>query len=583
MMDKRLLSLVPGAMGHVVACVVWQLVSLVGSMGIVYVIAAVASALLAGTEADIALLACIGALGAVAKGVADRLAGSQAWLASADVRRIMRRRMLEKVQDIGESYVDAVPTAEVVQLAVEGAEQLETYFGRYLPQLFFSVVAPLVLFVALMPVSQLAAVVLLACVPLIPVVIVVIQRIARRILGEYWDEYAHLADNFLENLQGLSTLKVYQADAARHERMNEEAEHFRRVTMKVLHMQLNSIIVMDIVALGGAAAGISVALTQLASGQVDLGGCVTVILLSAEFFIPMRRLGSYFHVAMNGMAAARRIFMLLDLEEPDADAGTVPRDQTIVMGDHLSMQSVSFGYTDEVEVLHDVTLDIPVVGLTAIVGESGSGKSTVARLLSGKEDGYRGSVLVGGKQMRSIERDAVRAYVTTVDSRSYLFGGTVRENLLLALPDATDDEMWEALDTCSLGAYLRDQDGLDTQVGVEGSALSGGQRQRLALARALLKPSTVYILDEATSNVDVESEDAIMGAVRQIARLRSVVVISHRLASVAGAQRIYVMDGGRVVGLGTHEELLAGCPRYRELWEAQAALERYSAGVVDDA
>ncbi len=575
MMDKRLLSLVPQALRHVVLCVAFQWLGLLGSIGIAYVIAAIAGGVVDGNAVAPLALAGIGALSLVAKGASAKLAADQSYLASADVRRVLRHRIMEKVLAIGPSYANSVPTAEVVQLAVEGTEQLETYFAQYLPQLFYAVLAPLTLFVALLSTSVASAAVLLVFVPLIPVVIVIVQRIAKRILGTYWDEYANLADNFLENLQGLTTLKTYQADAARHGRMNAEAEHFREVTMKVLRMQLNSIIVMDVVALGGAAAGIGVALAQLGAGALSLEGCVYVILLSADFFIPMRRLGSYFHVAMNGMAAAQRIFALLDLEDPSTTSE--PRTEEIVPGDHLSMHRVSFGYTPQTEVLHSVSMDIPVVGVTAIVGESGSGKSTVARLLAGKEDGYTGSLLVGGKEMRTIARADLTRYVTTVGTRSYLFGGSVRDNLMLADPEASDGQLWDVLESVSLADYLRTQDGLDTQVGKEGETMSGGQRQRLALARALLRESPVYILDEATSNIDVESEDAIMQTVRSVARYRAVVVISHRLATIAGAQRIYVLDQGTIVGSGTHDELLAGCARYRELWDAQQALEHYGA------
>ena len=373
-------------------------------------------------------------------------------------------------------------------------------------------------------------------------------------------------------LQGLSTLKIYQADAARHVRMDGEAEHFRVVTMKVLTMQLNSIIVMDIVALGGAAAGIAVALFQLAAGRIDLLGCLLIVLLSADFFIPMRRLGSYFHVAMNGMAAADKIFRLLALDEPEA------RTLRISEGDAFELRNLCFGYGDGREVLHDVTLSVAPAGLTAIVGESGSGKSTIATLLAGGEDAYTGELLLGNKQVRDISRDELARFVTTVPSGSYLFAGTVCDNLLMANPEASDERLWQALDQASLGAYLRTQDGLDTQVGHEGDNLSGGQRQRLALARALVSDAQLFILDEATSNIDVESEEAIMASVHELARTRAVLVISHRLANVVKAQRIYVLEDGRVVGAGTHEELLATCEPYRTLWDTQQRLERFGRG-----
>ncbi|WP_444327863.1 ABC transporter ATP-binding protein/permease [Paratractidigestivibacter sp.] len=571
MMDKRLLALVPDAMRHVLATVAWQWVGLAGNVALVWVIARVLSALVAGGVVPSFALALLAA-GIVARVVSTRLVAHESFAASRDVKRALRRRIYEKLLRLGPDYDQAVPTAEIVQLSVEGCEQLETYFGQYLPQLFYSVLAPVTLFFAVAPVSLPAAIVLLVCVPLIPAVIVLVQKVAKRILGAYWDQYAELGDSFLENLQGLTTLKIYQADAARHEAMNREAERFRVVTMKVLSMQLNSIIVMDIVALGGAVAGIAVALAATASGAVDLFGCLFIILVSADFFLPMRQLGSFFHVAMNGIAASEKIFRLLALPEPD------PRPLCIDAGDHFALRDVRFGYEEGREVLHGVSLDVPSVGLTAIVGESGSGKSTVAALLAGRRDGYEGSVLLGGKQVRDIDRTELARYVTVVGLGAHLFAGTVRENLLMAAPGATDDELWDALGFARLAGFLRAQDGLDTRLEQNGENWSGGQRQRLALARAVCADSPVYVFDEATSNIDAESEEAVMGAVRELARDRAVVVISHRLANVVCAQRIYVLDHGDVAGAGTHEELLRGCGAYRALWSAQAELESLTKG-----
>lgn len=571
MMDKRLLALVPDAMRHVLATVAWQWVGLAGNVALVWVIARVLSALVAGGAVPSFALALLAA-GIVARVVSTRLVAHESFAVSRDVKRALRRRIYEKLLALGPDYVEAIPTAEVVQLSVEGCEQLETYFGQYLSQLFYAVLAPVTLFFAVAPVGLPAAVVLLVCVPLIPAVIVLVQKVAKRILGAYWDQYAELGDSFLENLQGLTMLKIYQADAARHEAMNREAERFRVVTMKVLSMQLSSIIVMDIVALGGAVAGIAVALAATASGAVDLFGCLFIILVSADFFLPMRQLGSFFHVAMNGIAASEKIFRLLALPEPD------PRPRCIDAGDHFALRDVRFGYEEGREVLHGVSLDVPSVGLTAIVGESGSGKSTVAALLAGRRDGYEGSVLLGGKQVRDIDRTELARYVTVVGLGAHLFAGTVRENLLMAAPGATDDELWDALGFARLAGFLRTQDGLDTRLEQNGENWSGGQRQRLALARAVCADSPVYVFDEATSNIDAESEEAVMGAVRELARDRAVVVISHRLANVVCAQRIYVLDHGDVAGAGTHEELLRGCGAYRALWSAQAELESLTKG-----
>lgn len=575
-MDKRLLGLVPQAMRHVIATVVWQLVGLVGNICLVYGLCRVLAALATGIQPPLAMACLLLVAALVLRTIASRQATAESFAAARDVKRVLRRRIVEKLLVLGPSYDAQVSTAEVVQLAVEGCEQLETYFALYLPQLFYSVLAPLTLFVVLAPVSLSSALTLLVCVPLIPVVIVIVQKIAKRILGAYWDEYANLADNFLENLQGLTTLKIYQADEARHERMNEEAEHFRQVTMKVLSMQLNSIIVMDVVALGGAAAGIAVGLHALAAGSVDLMGCLLIILLSADFFIPMRQLGSYFHVAMNGMAASEKIFSLLALPEPPqgtAEAGPA---------DTVCLSHASYAFPGGQRVLDDVSLELPASGMVAVVGESGSGKSTLAALVAGALPDYEGSVRIGENEVRDLRRSSLSAHVTTVGLGSYLFGGTVRDNLQMARPGASEDEMWQALEAANLAAYLRSQQGLDTVLEQEAANLSGGQRQRLALARALMHDSSLYVFDEATSNIDVESEEAVMAAVEALAAWRSVLVISHRLASVRGAARIYVLEAGRVVGEGTHDELLESCPTYRTLWEAQQELERYGAKEADD-
>lgn len=571
MMDKRLLALVPEALRHVLATVVWQWVGLLGNAAVVWVIARALAALAVGGTVPASVLTILSS-GIVARAISARLASRESFIASQGVKKTLRRRIYEKLLVLGSDYVESVPTAEVVQLSVEGCEQLETYFGQYLPQLFYAVLAPATLFFMVAPVCLPAAVVLLLCVPLIPVTIVAVQKVAKRILGDYWDQYAELGDSFLENLQGLTTLKIYQADAARHEAMNAEAERFRVVTMKVLSMQLNSIIVMDIVALGGAVAGMAVALAFAAAGAVDLFGCLFIILISADFFLPMRQLGSYFHVAMNGIAASEKIFRLLGLPDP------APRPLFPERGDHFSMGRVSFSYEEGRRVLDKVDIDVPSVGLTAIVGESGSGKSTVAALLSGRYDGYEGNVFLGGKQVRDIDRAALARYVTVVGLQARLFAGTVADNLRMAAPDATDEELWQALELARLADFLREQDGLATRLAENAANLSGGQRQRLSLARAILHNSPVYIFDEATSNVDVESEQDIMDAICGLARYKAVVVISHRLVNAVPARRIYVLDHGVLAGSGTHEELLTGCAEYRALWNAQSELERLSAG-----
>ena len=581
MIRKRLFELVPGAPWHVFLTVALRWLGLVSNIAFVWVVCSTLTLALEGAldVGGMRRALVVGLVALALKAISTKLASRESFAAAVDVKRVLRHRIYEKLLRLGSSYSKRVATAEVVQLSVEGCEQLETYFGQYLPQLFSAILAPITLFVALLlmaPAAWPAALVLLVFVPLIPLVIVLVRRTAKGVLSSYWDEYTSLGDSFLESLQGLTTLKIYQADKARHEVMDEEAERFRAVTMRVLRTQLNSIVFMDVGAFGGAAAGMGMALWLLSVGSIDFTEALLVALLSVDFFRPLRRLGSYFHVAMSGMAASDRIFNLLDLEEPTEGGTQVP-----AQGDHLLMSHVSFSWDGGREVLHDVSVDIPSVGLTAIVGESGSGKSTIAALLAGRAEGYEGKLLLGGRPLAHFDRKALARYVTTVPAASYLFAGTVKDNLLMGHPRASEEDMWSVLEGVDLAAFLRAQDGLDTRIEKRGENLSGGQRQRLALARAFLHNSPVYILDEATSNIDVESEKAIMTAVRGIARYKAVILISHRLANVTAARRIYVLEHGRVVGEGDHARLLLENTTYRRLWEGQQALEAFEPTTLD--
>lgn len=455
-----------------------------------------------------------------------------------------------------------------MQVAVEGVDQLETYFGAYLPQFFYAMLAPLTLFVVLCFVSVPAAVVLLVCVPLIPVAIAAVQTWAKKLLSKYWGLYTALGDTFLENLQGLTTLKIYQADAFKNDEMNVEAEKFRKITMKVLTMQLNSITIMDLIAYGGAALGVIMAATQLRAGKIDLAGALLIILLAADFFIPMRQLGSFFHIAMNGMAASDKIFRLLDLSEPAHGGVICPAGDIVCRG-------LCFSYEPEREILHGVDLTIPQGKFVSLVGESGCGKSTISALLMGRNKGYTGSMTVGGAELRDIEEASLMRRITYVSHQSYLFKGTVRDNLLMGKPGASDDELWSALTQVNLADFLRGEAGLDTLLSERGENLSGGQRQRLALARALLHDSPVYIFDEATPNIDVESENDIMAQIHALAGRKTVLLISHRLANVTASDEIYVLERGNIVQHGTHDALLKQGGAYAALWSAQQALEHY--------
>ena len=576
MLNKRLIGMVSESKRYIAGNVLCQWISLVANLVMMVWVTNLLASLFTGTLDQGTLLATLGvAAGAVVvRCLCTTFSSRMGYLASSTVKKTLREKIYGKLLRLGSSYQEKVNTSEVVQVAVEGVDQLETYFGSYLPQLFYAVLAPVTLFVVLAPVSLPAAVVLLVCVPLIPVAIVAVQRWAKKLLARYWGQYTASGDSFLENLQGLTTLKIYQADGFQQEEMNRQAEKFRKITMKVLTMQLNSITIMDLIAYGGAALGMILSVTQYRNGQVTLAECLLIIVLAADFFLPMRLLGSYFHIAMNGMAASEKIFRLLDLPEAPMPEGDVPQEAA------LRCRDLRFSYQADREVLHGINLDIPVGSFTAIVGESGCGKSTVASILMGRNRGYRGTVTVGDQELSHIREDHLLEHVTYVGHQSYLFQGTVRDNLRMGCPTADETQMWAVLERVKLADFLRGEKGLDTPLLERAANLSGGQCQRLALARALLHNSPVYLFDEATSNIDMESENAILAEIQALAQTKTVLLISHRLANVTRADHIYVMEQGNVVEQGTHEELCQAGGRYQQLWQAQMVLEHYGEAVA---
>lgn len=579
MINKRLIGIVPESRKYIVGNVALQWLSLVANIVMMTSITTLLSALYIYRETGTVFF---GAVTAMLVAMLVRFgcaigASKMSYLSSKEVKKTLRRLIYEKLLRLGASYQEQTGTSEVVQVAVEGVDQLETYFGAYLPQFFYAMLAPLTLFLYLCVINVPSAVVLLICVPLIPVAIAAVQTWAKKLLSKYWGQYTALGDTFLENLQGLTTLKIYQSDAYKNEEMNAESEKFRKITMKVLTMQLNSITIMDFIAYGGAALGIILSVSQMQAGKVNLAGCLLIILLAADFFIPMRQLGSFFHIAMNGMAASEKIFRLLDLPEREGDgiAGAEFPDT----GD-ICLEQVHFAYEADREILHGVDLVLRRGQFTAIVGESGCGKSTISGILMGRNGGYSGTVRVGTVDYHRISEKSLMQNVTYVSHQSYLFRGTVGDNLRMGRPEASDEELWQVLEKVRLADFLRSEQGLETPVQEKGSNFSGGQCQRLALARALLHDSPVYIFDEATSNIDVESENDIMALIRELAATgeKTIVLISHRLANVVEADRIYVMDAGNVTEQGTQDELLAQNGTYARLWNAQQSLENYGKG-----
>lgn len=570
MIDKRLIRTVRESKKYIAWNVIYQWISLVANITMMVSIADLLSRLFANT-ADRENFVCTVIVVAAAVGIRYFCAVQSAkmgYLSSKAVKKVLREKIYRKLLRLGSSYKEKAQTSEIVQISVEGVEQLETYFGAYLPQFFYAMLAPLTLFIVLGFVNVPAAAVLLVCVPLIPAAIATVQTWAKKLLSKYWGQYTALGDTFLENLQGLTTLKIYRADDFKNDEMNVEAEKFRKITMKVLTMQLNSITIMDLIAYGGAALGIVMSVTQYSKGNVSLAGCLLIIMLSADFFIPMRQLGSFFHIAMNGMAAGQKIFRLLDLPEAEEKKADCPKGDIVCRDLH-------FSYDNDREILSGVNMTFKRGAFTAIVGESGCGKSTISAILTGRNKGYGGSVSVGETELSEIREADLMENITYISHQSYLFKGTVRDNLLMGKPDASDSELWEVLERVNLADFVRNEKGLDTGLSEKASNLSGGQCQRLALARALLHDSPIYIFDEATSNIDVESENDIMNEIQNLAESKTVILISHRLVNVVKADAIYVMVNGKIAESGKHRELLENKADYEKLWEAQQRLENY--------
>ena len=575
MFEKRLFSLVPQATPYIVASVLFKWIALMANITVMWVLARILGGVITGglptalavgapMQAALPLAAAI-----IVRAASIYLAQRAGDKAAFEAVRRVRSLVYDKLTALGPSYTETVPTAEAVQTSVEGATQLQVYFGGYLPQLFFAGLAPITLFVLLVGQAGLPAALLLACVPVIPVSIMMVMRNAKKIGAEYWGSYVDLGGMFLEAVQGLTTLKVYQADRDWHERINAESERFRGATMRLLVMQLRSICVMDLVVYMGAALGIIVAALQLASGKIGFEAAFLIVFLSQEFFLPMRRLGSLFHTAMNGMAASRRMFSILDTPKPErGDAELDGR------GD-IELSGVGYAYGDRT-VLDGADASIARGSLVALVGESGGGKSTLAGIIAGRKDAYQGSVRIGGVELRDATAASLMRAVTLVPTNGYLFAGTLRENLLVAKPDATDAEFLHALDRTRVAAFVQANGGLDMAISEGGTNLSGGQRQRVCMARALLHDSPIYVFDEATSNVDAASEAAIGEVIASLAGDHTVIVVAHRLSTIVDADQILVLERGRIAERGAHSELLADTGVYARMWNSQEQLSAYA-------
>ena len=571
MINKRLIHTVPQTKKTIAMQVILQWISLVAN---IIVMAGISTLFVHAFDRSLSLSLIQSWLFILIIAIFIRLLCSYlaircSYRSSKIVKTTYRDMILEKILKIGKSYTAHVNTSEIVQVAVEGIDQLETYFGQYLPQLFYALLAPLTLFLVIAPFSLSSAFILFICVPLIPITIILVQKWAKKLLSKYWGQYTALGDTFLENLQGLTTTKIYQSDAYKHQQMNEESEKFRKITMKVLTMQLNSITIMDIIAYGGAALGMIIAISGFKQGTLTLFSAIFILLLAADFFLPMRLLGSYFHIAMNGMAASDKMFHLLDIPIPSNTTNTK------INSTNICLQDVSFGYDTKHHVLNHINLTIKPGNFIGIIGESGCGKSTLANLLVGKFNTYKGSITLGDINLHEMDPFLLNQTIAYIGNQSMIFKGTIRSNLSMAKANATDQELWEVLEKVNLDDFIRNEHGLDLLVSEKGSNLSGGQRQRLALARALLANRKIYIFDEATSNIDSDSERDIMHVIEQLSKEKTVILISHRLANVQTTDTIYVMDHGEIIQQGSFHELSTNDGPFKTLWDMQSNIENF--------
>lgn len=512
-------------------------------------------------------------VGIVVRYIATRLTGDLKDVLGRKVKKDLRERTYNKIVKLGVRSTDGMSMAGLTQVSMEGVEQLDLYYSSYLPQFFYAMLAPIILFCITVWIDWRVALVLLACVPLIPVSIVAVSKYAKKIFAKYWGKYTSMGDKFLDSVQGLKELKIFKADEAQHGKMNESSEEFRKITMKVLVMQLASTTIMDLVAYGGAGVGIALAILGVVNWGLNPIAALFLILVAVDFFLPLRAFGSAFHVAMNGASAGRKIISLL--EQPDPVWG-----EECVTGTEIELRGVTFSYDGQRDVLKRVDMEFPVSGMTAIVGESGCGKSTVVNMLVGAFRPKEGEITVGGKPLEKLSRESYYRHLAVVSYNTYIFNETVRANFLLARGQVCDEEIYEALEKVNLADFIRENGGLDKVITEDANNISGGQKQRLALAVNLVADKDIYVFDEATSNIDVESEGIIMRNIKELSKTKSVIVISHRLANVVPADRIYYMENGEVKECGIHTVLMEEKQGYEKLYSMQKALEEGYAEVV---
>ena len=567
MIDKALFALIGKNKKYIFIAVALQVLGLIANVGIT---ASICWAIyLAITKAEPVMYvypAICAVVGIIVRYAMTRLTGDIKDVLGRKVKKDLRERTYNKIVKLGVRSTDGMSMAGLTQVSMEGVEQLDLYYSSYLPQFFFAMIAPVILFAICVWIDWRTALVLLACVPLIPVSIVAVSKYAKKIFAKYWGKYTSMGDKFLDSVQGLKELKIFKADEAQHGKMNESAEEFRKITMKVLVMQLASTTIMDLVAYGGAGSGIALAIFGAAFWGLSPIYALFLCLVAVEFFLPLRAFGSAFHVAMNGASAGKKIISLLNT--PDPEWGTEE-----VSGRTIELNGVTFSYDGERDVLKNVSMTFPEKGMTAIVGESGCGKSTVVNMLVGAFRPKSGSITVGGVPLEKLSRESYYSHLAAVSYNTYIFNETVRENFMLANKSASDEQIYAALEKVNLAEFIRENGGLDKVITEDANNISGGQKQRLALAVNLVADKDVYVFDEATSNIDVESEAIIMRNIKALSKEKSVIVISHRLANVVPADNIYFMVNGEVKESGQHSVLMSEKQGYEKLYSTQKELE----------
>lgn len=571
MIDKKLLALLGGNKKYIFYTVGLMIVGLFANLAITasicYAIQYAAEYASSGSNAQGFILPAVIVIIAMAiRYITSRSIGDLKDTLGRNVKKDLRQKIYDKIIKLGVRTTDNMSMAGLTQLSMEGVEQLDLYYSAYIPQFFYAMIAPIILFVVTVRINWAVALVLLACVPLIPMSIIAVSRYAKKIFAKYWGKYTSMGDSFLDSVQGLKELKIFQADAAQNIKMNETSEEFRKITMKVLVMQLASTTIMDMVAYGGAGLGIALTILAVVNGTLSAYAALFLILVAVDFFLPLRAFGSAFHIAMNGASAGNKILSLL--AQPDPVWGNETVDST-----KIAMKDVTFSYDGTRDVLQHVSMSFGSTGMYAIVGESGSGKSTVVNLLLGAYHPQQGSILVGNKPLETLNREAYYSHISVVSYNTYIFNETIRQNFMLAKADVTDEEIYNALKKVNLYDFIIGNGGLGKIITEDAANISGGQKQRLALAINLVANKDIYIFDEATSNIDIESEAIIMNNIKELSKEKSVIVISHRLANVIAADTIYYIEDGGIKEHGTHAELMNMHEGYAKLYTTQKNLE----------